>query len=391
MNLLEIQQNLAKLNIDGWLFCDFRNHDKIATRILNMDENRRNTRRWFYFIPAIGQPIKLIHKVKKDYLSELQGRTILYAGWEELHNKLREILKDYKTICMQYSPYNNIPTVSYVDAGMLELIKSFGLNIISSANLVQLFEAKVDANGMKSHKRAGEKIQKIKNAAFELISKSLKEYKQITEYDVQKFILDEFQKENLTCGNGLPIVAVNEHAADPHFEPRLDNCAIIRPGDRVLIDLWARENVPEGIYYDITWCGYVGTNPTKEYVKLFDIIVRARNLAKNFIIDKLGKGEIICGWEIDKVCRDYITQEGYGEYFIHRTGHSIHKEVHGNGVNIDNFETKDDREIIPGICFSIEPGIYKDDIGVRTEINILVNENKNVLVFGDEQQELVLI
>lgn len=385
-----IQKALQEYNIDGWLFCDFHNRDAIAHKILNIDEKKLSTRRWYYLIPADGQPVKIVHVIEKEYLSHLPGDTLIYSSWKELHKILNNSLKQCKKVAMQYSAYNNLPNISYVDAGTVELIKSFNVEVVSSANLVQLFLAKLSKEQILLHKKAGEKVQKIKDMAFEFIFDSIKSQKRITEYDVQQFILRKFNEENLTCESLHPIVAVNSHAANPHFQPIPENAFEIRKGDRILMDLWAKINVPEGVYYDITWCGYAGKNPPREYVKIFKIVVEARNLAKNFIIEKLEKGEKVCGWEVDDVVRKYITEKGYGKYFTHRTGHSIDTSVHGSGVNLDNFETKDEREIIPGICFSIEPGIYKGNIGVRSEINMVIDYDKKPIVVGEEQEELVL-
>lgn len=390
-NLMAIQKALHEYGIDGWLFYDYENRDPIAYKVLGINQNKLTTRRWYYFIPSDGIPTKLVHAIEKERLSELPGISMMYSRWVELHSRLAEMLKGYKRVAMQYSPYNDIPSIGYVDAGTIELVKSFNVEVVSSANLVQLFVARLNKKGMTLHKEAGEKVQKIKNMAFELIFDAVKSGKKITEYDVQQFILEKFAKENLTSEGLNPIVAVNSHAADPHFEVTLDNACEIKEKDRILIDLWAKVDDPDGVYYDITWCGYLGNNPPKKYVEMFDIVVQARNLAKNFIIEKLKNREPILGWEVDDVSRNHIYKKGYGDHFIHRTGHSIDTKVHGSGVNLDNFETKDQREIIPGVCFSIEPGIYKEDFGVRSEISVLIGTNRNVVVVGAEQERLVLL
>jgi Xaa-Pro aminopeptidase len=323
----------------------------------------------------------------------LPGDTVIYVGWKELHEKLRRLLDGRRRVFMQYSPMNNIPMVSCVDAGTVELIRSFGNEVLSSAELVQFFEARVDDAAARSHRSAGAKIQRIKDDAFELIKKSLNANRRVTEYDVQRFILDEFDREHLTCDGSPPMVGVNEHAADPHFEVSPHDSTPIRSNDRVLIDLWARENSPEAIYYDITWCGYMGKQPDAEYQKVFDIVVAARNATRRFIAERIAAGRAVHGWEADDVCRNHVAQHGYGDFFVHRTGHSIHKEVHGNGANLDNLETKDERRLIPGSCFSIEPGIYmyEKGIGVRTEIDVLLDDRGNVEVFGPEQEKLILL
>lgn len=391
MDLHAIQESIKKYNGDGWLFYDFRGSDKVAYEILDLDGNVYYTRRWFYFIPCEGEPVKIIHRIEQDRFSSLSGIEHVYSSWEELYKLLRETLKGVKKVFMQYSPNNNIPTVSIVDAGTMDVIRSFDIEVLSSVTLVQLFKSILNEKGIESHKTAADKIYKIKDNAFKLISDYIKRDKAITEYDIQQYIINCFKEENLTCGYELPIVAVNDHAANPHFQNNLDNNYEIKIGDRVLIDLWAKVNTRRGIYCDITWCGFVGDEPHQEYIELFNIVVEARDVAKNFIKERIENNQVVFGWEVDKACRDFITQKGYGDYFIHRTGHSIDTSDHGSGVNLDNFETKDDRQLLPGSCFSIEPGIYKDDIGVRTEINVIIGFNNNIIIEGLEQSELVIL
>jgi Xaa-Pro dipeptidase len=290
---------------------------------------------------------------------------------------------------MQYSPLNNIPMVSTVDAGTVELVRSLGVEVLSSATLVQMFEARLNEQQMELHRLAGQKVYAIKDRAFGLLAEALSTGRPITEYDVQSFIMEQFAQDNLTADDDRPMVAVNAHAANPHFELTAANSLPIRRGDRVLIDLWAREAVPDSIYYDITWCGYMGATPPDLYAHLFGVVVSARQAAQRFIADRLAGREPIRGWEVDDVCRGAIASQGYGDYFLHRTGHSIHSQVHGNGVNMDNLETRDDREIIPGSCFSIEPGIYLDDIGVRSEIDVLLDYDGLATVVGQEQDSLL--
>ena len=392
MNLERIQQALREKNLDGWLFYDFHNRDQLAYRILDLDGSKMTTRRWFYFIPADGEPQKLVHSVEPTKLDALPGKKTIYLPWEQLHAELEKILGPPKKIAMQYSPDNNIPYISIVDGGTIELIRKFGHEIVSSADLVQVFEAVIDEKGYQSHLEAGKIIQQIKDEAFAEIGKAVHGRKRVTEYDIQQFIVRRFEEENLTCENEFPIVGVNEHPANPHFEPTFENAYVIKEGDTVLIDLWAKKKEPGAIYYDITWCGFVGKNPPTKYVEIFHIVRDARNAAVRFIRDKFARGEPCFGWQVDDVCRQVVKDSGYGSYFIHRTGHSIGTKVHGNGVNIDNLETKDERQLVPGICFSIEPGIYLEgQMAVRSEVNVFITMQGEVVVAGDEQQELVLI
>ncbi len=392
MDLNRIQQAIQEKGIDGWLFYDFHHLDAMAYRILGLDPSKFTTRRWFYLIPAKGTPVRLVSAVEAGKLDSLPGAKIVYRAWEELHEGIKKILKNTPKIAMQYSPNNNIPYVSVVDGGTIELIRSFGAEIVSSADLVQTFEAIIDETGYRAHLEAGEKVQRIKDEAFELIKNKIHSNQVVTEYEVQQFIVSRFNEEGLTDDGDHPIVGVNDHPADPHFEPTPENTYPIKTGDTLLIDLWAKKNAAAGIYYDITWCGYIGDNPPAKYVEIFNTVRDARNAARDFIRAKFHYNEPCYGYEVDDVCRKVVVDAGYGKYFVHRTGHSIGCEVHGNGVNIDNLETKDERQLVPGICFSIEPGIYlPGEMAVRSEINVFITMDREVVVAGAEQEELILL
>jgi len=392
MNLEKIQSEIRKQKIDGWLFYDFHNRDAMAYRILGLEWNKFTSRRWYYFIPADGQPVRLVSSVEATKLDALPGEKMVYRSYEQQHELIRKMLGKSRRIAMQYSPTNNIPYVSIVDAGTIELLRSFGVEIVTSANLVQTFEAIIDEEGYRLHLQAGEKVQRIKDEAFALIDRTIRTKEKITEFEVQQFIVNRFHEEGLTDDSDHPIVGVNEHPADPHFEPKEANSYVIKQGDTVLIDLWARENCDKGIYYDITWCGYVGKQPPAKYIEIFNVVRDARNAARDFIRNKFAQGERCFGYEVDDACRNIVAEAGYGDYFVHRTGHSIGHAVHGNGVNIDNLETKDERELVPGICFSIEPGIYlAGEMAVRSEINVFITLDKQVVVAGNEQKDLILL
>ncbi len=391
MDLNRIQKTLKDRKIDGWLFYDFHNRDHLAYRILGLNSTKMATRRWFYFIPAKGEPKKLVHSVEKFKLDPLPGKKEIYLPWEQQHTLLKKMLGPKKKIAMQYSPKNNIPYISIIDAGTIELVKSFGHTIVSSADLVTEFEAYIDEKGYKLHLQAGKIIDKIRNEAFDLIKKSAYGNLTTTEYDVQQFILKRFKEEGLVTHNA-PIVGTNDHPADPHFEPTLKNSRKFKKGDTVLIDLWGKKNVPEGIYYDITWVGYIGETPPKKYIEIFNVVKNARNAAVDFVKEKFSKNKKCYGWEVDDVCRNVVKKAGYGKYFVHRTGHSIGEEVHGNGANIDNLETKDERQLMPGACFSIEPGIYLEGImAVRSEINMFIKHDGEPIVTGEVQNEIILL
>jgi Xaa-Pro aminopeptidase len=391
MDLRRIQEALRERNIGGWLFCDFHNRDHLASRILGLDANRMTTRRWFYYIPARGTPRKLVHSVEKGKLDTLPGTKTVYLPWEQLHTALRRMLGPAKRIAMQYSPKNNIPAVSLVDAGTVELVRSFGHKVVSSADLVQLFEAVINETGYTLHKEAGVIVDRVRAEAFARISAGIRNGDGISEYVITQLILRRFKEEGLITSDA-PIVGSNEHPADPHFESKPENDRPFAPGDTVLIDLWAKKNVPGGIYYDITWVGYIGATPPAAYVKIFDTVVRARDAAIAFVTDRFAKNRPCAGWEVDEVCRNVVKKAGYGKYFVHRTGHSIGEEVHGNGGNIDNLETKDVRQLMPGCCFSIEPGIYLEGkMAARSEVNVFIRHDGVPEVTGEVQKELVLL
>ncbi len=389
MDLQRIQAVLRDKGLGGWLFCDFHNRDHLAYRILGLDATKMTTRRWFYFIPAKGQPRKLVHSVEPKKLDALPGTKIVYLPWKQLHTSLNKILGSPKKIAMQYSPKNNIPYVSLVDAGTVELVKSFGHRIISSADLVQLFEATISEEGYRLHKEAGAMIDRIRAEAFQEIQKAVETSSGATEYDIVQFIMRRFKEEGLTTSDP-PIVGTNEHPADPHFECTPANARPFRRGDTLLIDLWAKKNAPGGIYYDVTWVGYIGDSPPEKYTEIFEVVRTARDTAIEFVKEKFAKGDPCFGWQVDDACRATVKKAGYGKYFVHRTGHSIGEEVHGNGVNIDNLETKDERQLMPGSCFSIEPGIYlAGEMAVRTEVNMFIRHDGQAEVTGEIQKELV--
>ena len=391
-DIARIQSELKAADVDGWLLYDFHNRDAIAYHVLGMDYGKFTSRRWFYWIPTSGEPIRLAHKVESTKLDSLPGEKRLYLSWRELHAGLKSMLGPARKVAMQYSPTANIPYVSTVDGGTIDLIRSLGFEVVSSAGLVQTFQAVLDEAGYRSHLAAGERVQRIKDEAFALIGHAIPAGETLTQYDVQQFIVRRFGEEGLTCTGEFPIVGTNEQPANPHFEPTPANARPIKAGDTVLIDLWAKLDEKGAVFYDITWCGFVGQKPPAKYVEIFHVVRDARDAALDFIRGRYAEGKKLYGWEVDDACRRVVEKAGYGPYFLHRTGHSIGEEVHGNGVNIDNLETKDERELVPGICFSIEPGIYLDgEMAVRSEINVFITPAGAVDVAGDMQDELVLI
>ncbi|MDZ7371434.1 MAG: M24 family metallopeptidase [candidate division KSB1 bacterium] len=392
MDLAAIQQELQRRRIDGWLFYDFHHRDPIAARILQMDTSRFASRRWFYYIPAQGEPKKLVHRIEPWRCDHLPGQKRIYLSWQELHQGLREMLAGAAAVAMQYSPLNAVPAVSIVDAGTVDLIRSFGVQVVSSADLVGRFEAHLSLEDLRTHEEAGKILHEIKDRTFREIAVRIRKGEQPTEHEIQVLMHEWMHEKGLVWADG-PIVAVNEHAADPHFEPSPSAATAIRPGDLLLLDLWAKLDRPRSIYYDITWMAFVGEEAPKAWEEIFRVVVRARNTALQLIQDRFAAGVPVYGWEVDEACRNVITEAGYGPAFIHRTGHNIGEQVHGNGVNLDNLETKDERTILPGTCFSIEPGIYLPEkkIGFRSEIDVFVTDDGKVNVYGPIQEKIIPI
>jgi Xaa-Pro aminopeptidase len=389
-DIARIQGELKAAGVDGWLLYDFHNRDAIAYHVLGLDYGKFTSRRWFYWIPTTGQPVRLCHKVEARKLDSLPGEHRLYLSWRELHASLKGMLGAARKVAMQYSPTANIPYVSIVDGGTIDLLRSLGFEVVSSAGLVQTFQAVLGEAAYQSHLEAGERVQRIKDQAFDLVRDEVAAGRTLTQYDVQQFIVRRYGEEGLTCKGEYPIVGTNEQPADPHFEPTPANARPIKKGDTLLIDLWAKLDAPGSVFYDITWCAFVGDEPPAKYVEIFHTVRDARNAALDFIRGRYAEGRKLYGWEVDDACRQVVEKAGYGPYFIHRTGHSIGEEVHGNGVNIDNLETKDERELVPGICFSIEPGIYlAGEMAVRSEINVFITPGGKVDVAGQMQDELI--
>ncbi|MDI7267116.1 MAG: M24 family metallopeptidase [Myxococcota bacterium] len=394
MNLESIQRAVAEHGLDGWLFYDFANRDQIAYRILGLPQ-KHTARRWYYFVPAAGEAVRIVHHVEPTKLDSLPGRKILYLRWQEMHAALREALAGARRVAMQYSPDCTIPYVSLVDAGTVDLVRSFGVEVVSSADLVQIFEALVDEEGWRSHVEAGDSMHAILRAAWDEIGRRIRAGESPTEHEIQQFMLDLYRRHGMESDGMAPIVAGGAHAGDPHFDPTPEASVPIRPGDAILVDLWARKARPGSIYYDITWCGFVGDGEIPPLCRgIFDVVREARDRALQFVRERVSAGADLFGYEIDDACREVVVRRGYGEYFRHRTGHSIGREVHGAGVHIDNLETQDRRRVVPGCLFSIEPGIYmaaEAGLGVRTEIDVYVAPGGEVRVHGPIQTELVRV
>jgi Xaa-Pro dipeptidase len=382
-----IQAELKAGKMDGWLFYDHHHRDPIAVRILGLGGNGMATRRWFYFIPSRGEPRKLVHKIEQGALDSLTGRKQVYAGWEELHTQLRKLLSGSRKIAMQYSPENNIPYIGLVDAGTVELVRKLKKKVVTSADLVQKFEAAWTPEQLASHLEAGEIVDRITRAAFERAAALVREGRPLTERELQLWILDRFRANGLTTADG-PVAAVQPNNGNPHYEPTPNGSRPIRAGDLLLLDIWAKFDRPGSVYYDITWVGYLGERVPETYAKIFRIVRQARDRAIEFVREAVAHGRTVHGWEVDRAAREVIRKAGYAKYFVHRTGHSIGQDVHGNGANMDGLETRDDRKIVPRTCFSIEPGIYLPEFGIRSEVNVYVGE-REARVTGAIQEEIL--
>ncbi|MFQ5603658.1 MAG: M24 family metallopeptidase [bacterium] len=384
-----IQEYLREQNVDGWLLFDFRGQNYIAANLFDLNKDTILTRRWFYFIPQNGEPTLLVHKIERDNFPAPPKKTQYYVSWQELIARLKDMLNDWKVIAMEYSPQGAIPCVSCVDGGTLEMIASLGVEVVTSANLVQFFQSRWTKEQVQSHRVAVETLEKIKNQAFELIGDRIKAGEEVTEFDVQAYILNCFERLHLVTDEP-PIVAVNANASNPHYSPTTSKFSSIQKNDLILIDLFAKQNTPQAVYGDITWMGFVGDTPDKKHLEIFDIVTKARDTGLQFLQDASRQGQTVQGWQVDKQVREYIAAAGYADYFDHRTGHSLNTHLHGNGVNIDSLETQDQRDIIPGVGFTIEPGIYLTEFGVRSEINVYYSE-EGPRVFGPIQKEIVTI
>jgi Xaa-Pro aminopeptidase len=393
MNLDSIQAALRSASLDGWLFYDHHRRDPIAAHILGLDPKAHITRRWYYFIPASGEPRKLVHRIEQSRLDALPGAKSLYSSWQELHLGLENLLQNQKNIAMQYSPNNDIMYVSMVDAGTVEFLRSLGKQIVSSADLVSQFEAVLTADQISTHAVAQRRIDALLAEGWQQIARRLRPAQgspyPYTEFDHVQWLSEAMRREGLVWDNG-PNVSVNANSSDSHYEPTAANTAPLREGDFLLIDIWGRVDAPDSVYYDITWTGVIGREPTTREQLVFETVRNARDAAISVVEQAFAQRRPIRGFEADDAARAVIRSAGFAQYFTHRTGHNIAHEIHGPGAHLDNLETHDDRRLLPNTCFSVEPGIYLPEFGVRSEIDMLTAPGK-AWVTGKIQQGLVRI
>jgi Xaa-Pro aminopeptidase len=390
LRVADVQRALVEDRLDGWLLYDFQGSNPIARRLSGLAATgKMATRRWYYLIPSSGDPVGLVHAIERHNLDELPGEKQAYAGRDRLEAGLRRLLAGRKRIAMEYSPGNNIPYISRVDAGTVEAIREMGMEVVSSGDLVQRFEAVWSAEALESHRKASEALYRVKDRAFDLVRSRLRSGGPLTEYDVQQAMLGWFEAEGLTSDD-TPNVSAQENAGNPHYHPSSDVHRSIGPGEIVLLDLWGKLRTPGAVFADITWVGFTGTAVPEEYARAFAAARDGRDAAIDLVQSAAREGRELRGYEVDRACRTVLERRGYGGQFIHRTGHSLGETVHGDGVHLDDYETHDDRRLIPGTGFTIEPGVYTDSFGVRTEINMFM-DRRDAHVTGPRQEEIVTL
>jgi Xaa-Pro aminopeptidase len=389
MSFTDIQRALSQEGLDGWLFYDFRKSNPIAYQILGLPQEAFYSRRWFYFIPAQGEPTALVSAVEAHVLRALPGRHLIFRTWQEMREHLASLLVRGTRLAMEYSPMNAIPYIARVDAGTVELVRSYGVEVVSSANISQHFVACLSEEQIEGHREAGRRLIAAKDALFAQLGEELRRDTPLDEYQVQQRFAELIRAQGLALSEE-PLVAVNGNASNPHYEPSEQTSSPLRRGDLVLFDFWARLPGSTAIFADYTWMGFVGTRdeiPPRQRA-VFEIVRAARDAGVAFMRQRLSADQPVQGCEVDDVVRQVIVDAGYGQYFVHRTGHNIGTSDHGNGANLDNFETQDERRLLPSTCCSVEPGIYLPEFGVRSEINVVIHERNLEITGVPEQMEI---
>jgi Xaa-Pro dipeptidase len=391
LNISDIQQALKADGIDGWLLYDFRGLNRIALDVTGVARQAGHlaTRRWYYLIPASGEPRGLVHAIERNTLAHLPGTTEPYAGRDQLEAGLRRLLAGTATVAMEYSPACAIPYVARVDAGTVELVRQAGATVVSSGDLVQRFSSVWDAAAIATHRTASEVLYRVKDRAFEAIARRLRDGTSTNEYDIQQLMAGWFEEAGLVS-DSAPNVSAAENARNPHYLPTATVNRAIDRAELVLLDLWGKLDRAGAVFADITWMGYTGRRVPDRFTKAFEAIAGARDAAVRLVQEGIAAGRELRGWEVDRAASSVLRQAGYGAHILHRTGHSLGEAVHGNGVNMDDYETRDDRRLLPGAGFTIEPGLYFDDFGVRTEINMVVS-TRDATVTGPVQTEIVIV
>jgi Xaa-Pro aminopeptidase len=391
LDVKDVQTALKADGLDGWLLYDFRGINPIAADVtaVSRQEGHLATRRWYYLIPATGDPRGLVHAIEKNSLAHLPGTSTLYAGRDQLEAGLRTLLSGMTRIAMEYSPRCAIPYVSRIDAGTIELVRQTGVEVVSSGDLVQRFAAVWDAGAIATHRSASEKLYRVKDRAFDAVARRMRDGTATTEYDIQQLMAGWFRDEGLVS-DSHPVVAAAENAGNPHYLPTGSAHRAVQPDEILLLDLWGRLDRPGAVFADITWVGYTGRRAPERYAKAFAAICGARDAGIGLVQETARAGRDVRGFEVDRAASAVLHEAGYADKILHRTGHSLGETVHGNGVNMDDYETHDDRRLLPGTGFTIEPGVYFDDFGVRTEINMVVGA-RDATVTGPIQTEILAL
>ena len=391
LDVTAVQAALAADGLDAWLLYDFHGLNPIASEVAGVGRGggQLATRRWYYLIPSSGEPRGLVHAIERRALDHLPGSTARYAGRDELEAGLRELLRGVHRVAMEYSPLCAIPYIARVDAGTVELVRQLGAEVVSSGDLVQRFATVWDEAAIDTHRRASDALYRIKDRAFEAVARRLGAGTPSTEYDIQQLMAGWFRDEGLVS-DSPPIVAAEENAGNPHYMPTAGRHRAVRPGEIVLLDLWGKLDRPGAVFADITWVGYTGAQPPERYERVFATVAAARDAAIALVQRAAAAGEELRGWQVDRAASSVLRSAGYGDHVLHRTGHSLGESVHGNGVNMDDYETHDDRRLLAGTGFTIEPGLYFDDFGVRSEINMIVRD-RDAAVTGPLQSKIVAL
>jgi Xaa-Pro dipeptidase len=391
LNVSDVQKALKADGLDGWLLYDFRGINPIAADVtaVTRQSGHLATRRWYYLIPASGEPRGLVHAIEKNSLAHLPGTTERYAGRDELETGLKRLLQGVRTVAMEYSAGCAIPYVARVDAGTIELVRQSGATVVSSGDLVQRFSAVWRQDQIATHRDASDKLYRIKDRAYETVARRIRDGVSTNEYDIQQLMAGWFRDDGLVT-DADPNVSAAENSGNPHYLPTATSHRAIRPNEIILLDLWGKLEAPGAVFADITWVGYTGRDVPERYARAFDAIRRARDAGIELVQRAVREGREVRGFEVDRAAASVIRDAGYGDRILHRTGHSLGETVHGTGVNMDDYETHDDRRLLPGTGFTIEPGVYFDDFGVRTEINMVVAD-RDAAVTGPRQTEILAL
>jgi len=390
IDVAAIQDALRKANLDGWLLYDFHGSNPIAARIAGLPGGAHmTTRRWYYLIPAHGRPRGLVHAIERHNLDQLPGDKTVYAGRQQLDIGLTNLLQGVSRVAMEYSPMCAIPYLSRIDAGTAEAVRAKGVEIFSSGDLVQQFEASWTADQLASHQVASAALYRIKDRAFASAASAVRAGRALSEYELQQQMVEWFDEEGL-ISDSAPVVAIDANAGNPHYLPTVDRARSISADQVLLLDLWGKTTEPGAVFADITWVGVTGSRVPAETARAFEAIAEARDAAVQLVEEAARQGRDIRGWEVDQAARQVLERLGYGDHILHRTGHSLGEDVHGNGVHMDDYETHDDRRLIPGTGFTVEPGLYFETFGVRTEVNVFRGEHE-ATVTGPRQQEVVTL